>query len=118
MRWSSGDGGDGEGAGKNQKKTGFIENFLSNLQQGLKRNKDMQESLQGLQEERERMQKSYLLQRWKEQAEESWGRARESGREGWGVIRRGWGRTREGLSKVCRWSVTRRDPPLCRQFLG
>ena len=60
----------------------------------------MQESLKGLQEERERMQRSYVVQRWREQAEESLEKARESGRKGWVAFRRGWGKTREGLNKV------------------
>lgn len=99
VRWNSGGEG-GEGPGKNQKRAGFFENFLSNLQQGLKRNKEMQESLQGLREERERMQRSYVLQQWREEVEESWRKAREGGRKGWEVVGNLWGKTRKGLSKV------------------
>ena len=101
VRWSSGgeEGGE-ERSGKNKRRIGFVENFLSNLQQGLQRNKDMQESLKGLREERERMQRSYVLQRWKEGAEEGWEKAREGGRKGWELVRNSWGKTREGLSKV------------------
>ncbi|CAI8013226.1 Mitochondrial import inner membrane translocase subunit TIM44 [Geodia barretti] len=101
VRWSSGgeEGGE-ERSGKNKRRIGFVENFLSNLQQGLQRNKDMQESLKGLREERERMQRSYVLQRWKEGAEEGWEKAREGGRKGWELVRNSWGKTREGLSKT------------------
>ena len=102
VRWSSsgGEEGGGERSGKSQRRAGFIENLLSNLQQGLQRNKEMQDSLKGLREERERMQRSYFLQRWKEGAEEGWEKAREGGKRGWKVVREGWGKTREGLSKV------------------
>lgn len=107
MRWSSSDGGSDGGSGsdrggKNQRRGGFIENFISNMQRGLKRNKGMQESLKGLREERERMQQSYVLQRWKQQAGEGWERVKGSGRKGWGVVREGWGKTRDTLSKVLR----------------
>ena len=103
VRWSS--EGDEERGGKNQKRVGFIENFMSNLQRGLKRNKEMQESLKGLREERERMQKSYVLQRWKDQSVESWKRAKEGGRRGWEVVRESLTTTRAGLSKVSHQSL-------------
>lgn len=107
VRWSSEDsnkGGDGQG--KDDKRVGFFENFVTNLQQGLKRNKDMQESLKGLREERERMRKSYIFQRWKEQAGEGWERAREGSRKGWEVAREVWRDTRDRVGKVCRLHVS------------
>ena len=100
-RWSSGSDGGGEERKKEQKRAGFIENFVKNIQQGLKRNKEMQESLKGLREERERMQKSYVLQRWKEQVGEGWEKVKEGGSKGWEVVRQGWWKARHGLSKVC-----------------
>lgn len=101
VRWNSGSDGGGEEKRKEQRRAGFIENFLNNIQQGLKRNKEMQESLKGLREERERMQKSYVLQRWKEQVEEGWEKVKEGGSKGWEVVRQGWWKARDGLSKVC-----------------
>ena len=84
-----------------------MENFMSNLQRGLQRDKEMQESLKGLREERERMQQSYLMQRWKKQAVEGWEKAREEGRRGWEVVKEGWGKTRDGLGKVLPLSLSR-----------
>lgn len=102
MRWNSGSSDDGgEKRRKEQRRAGFFENFLNNIQQGLKRNKEMQESLKGLREERERMQKSYVLQRWKEQVGEGWEKVKEGGSKGWEVVRQGWWKARDGLSKVC-----------------
>lgn len=102
VRWNSEDGNrGGDGRGKDDKRVGFFENFVTNLQQGLKRNKDMQESLKGLREERERMRKSYIFQRWKEQAGEGWERAREGSRKGWEVTRQVWRETRDRVGKVC-----------------
>lgn len=101
-RWSSGGGGGGgeDERGKNQRRAGFIENFIKNFQQGLQRNKDMQESLKGLREERERMQKSYVIQQWKEQVSEGWERAGERGRKGFEAVKEQWKKTRKELSKV------------------
>lgn len=102
VRWNSG-GGDsgGDGRGKSEKRAGFFESFVRNLQQGLERNKEMQESLKGLREERERMRKSYVFQRWKEQAGEGWEQAREGSRKSWEVVRGVWSKTRDRVGKVC-----------------
>lgn len=99
VRWNSG-GGDSGGDGR-EKRAGFIESFVRNLQQGLKRNKEMQESLKGLREERERMRKAYVFQRWKEQAGEGWEQAREGSRKSWAVVRGVWNKTRNRVGKVC-----------------
>lgn len=99
VRWSSEDSNSG-GRGKGEKRVGFFENFVTNLQQGLKRNKEMQESLKGLREERERMRKSYVFQRWKEQAGEGWERAREGSKKGWEMAREVWSKTRDRVDKV------------------
>lgn len=111
MRWSS--NGEDEGGGKNQKRIGFIENFISNLQRGLKKNEEMQDSLKGLREERERMQKSYILQQWKEQAGEGWKHIQETGRRSWENVREGLKKTKDGLSKVILALNTIREQSLC-----
>ena len=99
MRWSSSDNGEG-GEGGEGKQKGFLERFVGNVRRGLERDKEMQESLKGLQEERQRMQQSYVLQRWKEQAGEGWEKMRDGGRRGWEVVIGAWGKTKETVSKV------------------
>ena len=123
VRWSSsgsgGEEGSGENSGKGQKRQGFVESFLSNVQQGMKRNKEMQESLKGLREERERMQRSFVWQRWKEGAEESWEKTRDGGRKGWEVVKEGLSKTKESLNKVMSHLIVKSTPchPTIRQWL-
>ena len=59
VRWQSGSS---QGGGGAERRHGFFANFLANLQKGLERNKDMQESLKGFHEERSKLQQSYYLQ--------------------------------------------------------
>ena len=56
VRWFSSEG-SGHGSGRG----GFIRNFLDNLRKGLEK-KEMQESLKGFHEEREKLEKSYVMQ--------------------------------------------------------
>lgn len=101
VRWSSsGEGGGGGGKGEEQKRAGFVQNFLSNLRKSFERNKEMQESLQGLQEERHRMKQSYVVQAAKERLTAAWTVVWGASSRGVGIAREGWGRVRDRFSKV------------------
>ncbi len=54
---SGGGGGRGAGPGK-----GFFQTFLDNLKKGVEKNQEMQESLKGFHEEREKLHQSYVAQ--------------------------------------------------------
>ena len=59
---SGGGGGAGGGGGGGK---GFFQNFFDNLKKGVEKNQEMQESLKGFHEEREKLQQSYVAQQVK-----------------------------------------------------
>ena len=92
---SSGGGGTGGGGRK-----GFFQNFFENLRKGVNQNREMQESLKGFQEEREKLQKSYVVQQAKEKAVEAKNRVFEYGVKGVEMTKQGYSQMRESTSKV------------------
>lgn len=87
-------GGAGGGGGGRK---GFFQNFFNNLKRGVEKNQEMQESLKGFHEEREKLHQSYLVQQAKlkfEAAVEKLGALGRRGAEGWKSVK-------ESSSKVC-----------------
>ena len=66
VRWYSstnqGGGGARGGGGGGAGRKGFFQNFLDNLKKGVEKNQEMQESLKGFHEEREKLHQSYIAQ--------------------------------------------------------
>ena len=88
-------GGGGGGAGRK----GFFQNFLDNLKKGVEKNQEMQESLKGFHEEREKLHQSYVAQ----QVRLKFAAALEKMA---GLGRRGaerWKAVRDSSSKVSHW---------------
>ena len=79
---------------------GFVRNFLSNLRKGMERNREMQESLEGLQEERRRMKQLHVVQVARERLAAAWQATWEAGASGADTVGR-WRREMRGkLSQV------------------
>ena len=80
-------GGGGGGAGGRK---GFFQNFLDNLKKSVEKNQDIQESLKGFHEEREKLHQSYVAQqvrlKFAAALEKVAGLGRR-GAEGWKVVK-------------------------------
>ena len=105
MRWytegntgGGASGGSSGGGGGGRK--GFFQTFLDNLRKGVNQNREMQESLKGFQEEREKLQKSYVMQQAKERAVEAKNRMFEYGAKGIEMTKQGYSQVRESTSEV------------------
>lgn len=79
-------GGGGAGGGRK----GFFQNFFDNLKRGVEKNQEIQESLKGFHEEREKLHQSYVMQQVKLKfaaAVEKMGALSQKGTEGWKVVK-------------------------------
>ena len=81
---ASGEGGAGGG------RKGFFQNFFDNLKKGVEKNQEIQESLKGFHEEREKLHQSYVMQQVKLKfaaAVEKMRVLSQKGMEGWRVVK-------------------------------
>lgn len=102
-RWYSGGGASGRGGasgGSGGGRKGFFQNFIENIRKGLNQNREMQESLKGFHEEREKLQKSYILQQAKEKAAEATSKVFEYGTKGVEMTKQSYTQVKEGTAKV------------------
>ena len=88
VRWysSTGQGGgasnSGGGAGGGRRSRGFFQNFFDNLKKGVEKNQEIQDSLKGFYEEREKLHQSYVTQQARLKLAAAVERMRELGRRG------------------------------------
>lgn len=103
-RWYSGTnqggGASGGGSGNGGARKGFFQNFMDNMRKGFNQNREMQESLKGFHEEREKLQKSYVLQQAKQKVIDVKDKALEYGGKGIELTKQGYSRLRLTTSKV------------------
>ena len=87
---SGGGGGASGGGGGAGGKKGFFQNFLDNLKKGVEKNQEIQESLKGFHEERDKLHQSYVAQqvrlKFAAALEKLSGLGRR-GAEGWKVVK-------------------------------
>lgn len=85
-----GGGGASRGGGAGGGGKGFFQNFFDNLKKGVEKNQEIQESLKGFHEEREKLHQSYVMQQVKLKfaaAVEKIGALGQKGAEGWRVVK-------------------------------
>lgn len=103
VRWfSSGNQktGGSSGGGSDGGSKGFFQNFISNLRRGFEKNREMQESLKGFHEEREKLEQSYVIQQIKLKTVAAMEKAVEYGAKGVEKTRQGWKKMRESTSSA------------------
>ena len=87
---SGGGGGASGGGGGTGGRKGFFQNFLDNLKKGVEKNQEIQESLKGFHEEREKLHQSYVAQQVRLKfaaALEKLSSLGQKGVEGWKVVK-------------------------------
>ena len=87
---ASGGGGGGGGGGGAGGRKGFFQNFFDNLKKGVEKNQEIQESLKGFHEEREKLHQSYVAQQIRLKfaaALEKMAGVGRRGAEGWKVVK-------------------------------
>ena len=88
VRWYSSNGqgggasGGGGGAGGGGGRKGFFQNFFDNLRKGVEKNQEIQDSLKGFHEEREKLHQSYVAQQARLKLAAAVERMRELGQRG------------------------------------
>ena len=86
VRWYSsagqGGGASGGGGGAGGGRRGFFQNFFDNLKKGVEKNQEIQDSLKGFHEEREKLHQSYVAQQARLKLVAAVERMRELGRRG------------------------------------
>ncbi len=101
-RWYSKGGASGGGGPRK----GFFQNFIENIRKGLNQNREMQESMKGFHEERDKLQKSYVMQQAKEKAVEATSKVYEYGAKSIEMTKQGYEQVKEGTAKVTRYFYT------------
>ncbi|XP_064390541.1 mitochondrial import inner membrane translocase subunit TIM44-like isoform X2 [Halichondria panicea] len=95
-RWYSGGGASSGGGGRK----GFFRNFIENIRKGVNQNREMQESLKGFHEERDKLQKSHVMQQAKEKAAEATTKVFEYGAKGLEITKQGYSQVIENTAKA------------------
>ena len=104
---NQGGGASGGGSGNGGGRKGFFQNFIDNVRKGLNQNREMQENLKGFHEEREKLQRSYVLQQAKQKVIDAKDKALEYGVKGIGLTKQGFSRVHQTTSKVNMFNVQR-----------
>ena len=104
VRWySSGNqksGGSSGGSSSGGSRKGFFQNFIDNLRRGFEKNREMQESLKGFHEEREKLEQSYVMQQARVKTIAAMEKAVEYGAKGIEMTREGLKKMRQSTSNV------------------
>lgn len=108
IRWYSKEGGAGAGNGKGSSgkppsSGGFLKNFIQNFRKSVKED-NVQESLKGFHEEREKMQQSYVVQQAMQKLKDITEGAGTVGSKGLEKTAEGWTTVKSATSKVTTYS--------------
>lgn len=99
VRWYTG-GSKGRGGASGGGRKGFFQNFIENLRKGVNQNRDMQESLKGFHEEREKLQQSHVVQQAKEKAMEATNKVLEYGAKSMDMTKQSYSQMKKSTAKV------------------